>query len=1212
MATVRDPVKPEPVAKYETLVERRLAQARTRIRGLDLTAAFLGLLIGTMAFGLIMALADRWFQLSTQFRQIAFCIYGLIAVVYLARAVAWPLLRRVNPYYAALQVEHSLPAAKNSVVNWLDLRQQSLPPAIRGAVSHRAALDISHADMDEAISPRQVLRLGAAAVGLFVVFIAVALFGPGVGRVFQPFSSSNRTELIIVKPEGGNATVSVARQVDFEVAVEGRKPDSVRFLFRRRKADPYEERAMEPGGSSRQWVTTISALELSNGFWYKVAGGGAETEEFRIDTRSSPMITGFEVTYHPRAYMHLPDVTSDDRNLKGIRGTQVQLVTRTNRKIRYQESGLVFSDTTKESIAAQPVAGNPQAMQFPLVLDKDGLYHIKFVADDGEQSTDPISYSIKVQPDNPPVVVLTKPEQEKVSLPANGILSVEGSATDDFGITGFKLRMQTNPKDGSPKQSLPDKPYRPGTSFKLPDGSDRAELEYKDFVELNKVANGQPLPAGTVVEYWLEAIDNCDFPAPNVGRSRSKFLTITEPAKDQEKIDQQKKQANQEQKNHEAKQDKQLNKPEQEDKPQNGNNPKENGNNPKEGGKPDQQNKLQDTEKKLQGQLQKENAAEQGKAAETAKPSKSEQAGQGDQNQGLKEEQIPMPRPDGKGDQESGKGDQESLKKAKGAAAKKGSPDPNQQNPDENKAPDDKDGPQKGAGQQKDGKKPPDDKVKKNEGPDKLKPEKPEDRKKENKGKPNAANPTDIKGNPKDSPKPGMKEGDGNQGQEQAVAKEAKEKQKQAAEKKPGPNGIKGGTEAEKPSAEPPKHEADPALAPAKAKNPMPDKGNNGPDKNKQAGKDPGKADKPEGQPGDKGKSNPQANPAKANDGKRDQKANGQDPMGKPGANNDAANPGKKPNEQNPGQGAENLAGQAKKEIDQLAKAMKSGDPKAREEARQKLEDLSKKAKQQSDRQAAAEALKKAAQEMSGADSNNAQKNQQGDPKADANKGEKGNGLDQKQAAKDKGPEGADGKPAEKAAGKDGQRGDKPGSSGKGVGDQKQGKTQETAKGGGGQTSGKTGSSSGGNNQGNYKPTSSGSGLEAEEGSKANVQFQKKAGVLQLEEAKKRLKELKEKANDEFLKKANVTKEDLQQYLKYEEERLRHLEAQIKKDEKLRDPTRGGGSLSNLGVRRVQSSENKEDDLSHANQADAPPELREANREFTQLLAKPERVKEKK
>jgi hypothetical protein len=292
---------------------------------------------------------------------------------------------------------------------------------------------------------------------------------------------------------------------------------------------------------------------------------------------------------------------------------------------------------------------------------------------------------------------------------------------------------------------------------------------------------------------------------------------------------------------------------------------------------------------------------------------------------------------------------------------------------------------------------------------------------------------------------------------------------------------------------------------------------------------------------------------------------------------------------------------------------MKSGDPKAREEAQKKLENLSKNAKEESDRKAAAEALKKAGQEKSGTDSKNANNGQPDDAQGDDKKGEKGAGPGQKKPGN--GGQGAsEGKPGDTPENKDqNKKGGQPGEKGKGAADQKGAQKQDASKGEGDQQSKKSGDNPAGNSQGGerWDPANPGSNPEAEPGAEANKEFQKKAGVLQLEEAKKRLKQLKEKANDEFLKSAKVSKEELQDYLKYEEERLRRLEARLKQDDKLRDPNRPGGVLGNLRVRRVKSGE-KKDDLPHANKADAPPELREASEEFNQLLAKPERSKEKK
>src|SRR5262249_25889883 len=177
MAKLRDPVKPESGVKYENFVEQKLAKAHGRIRALDLTAGVLGLLVGTMTFALVMGWLDRWFQFSLTTRQWALGIYAVLALAYLGVVFLRPLLRPLNPYYAARQVEHVLPGAKNSVINWLDLRHETLPSAIRGALSHRAAKDIGQANLEEAINGGRTLSLGAVALILFLVTVAFMFFG---------------------------------------------------------------------------------------------------------------------------------------------------------------------------------------------------------------------------------------------------------------------------------------------------------------------------------------------------------------------------------------------------------------------------------------------------------------------------------------------------------------------------------------------------------------------------------------------------------------------------------------------------------------------------------------------------------------------------------------------------------------------------------------------------------------------------------------------------------------------------------------------------------------------------------------------------------------------------------------------------------------------------------------------------------------------------
>src|SRR5207237_10273145 len=86
-------------------------------------------------------------------------------------------------------------------------------------------------------------------------------------------------------------------------------------------------------------------------------------------------------------------------------------------------------------------------------------------------------------------------------------------------------------------RAFPPRPYRPEKPLRLGDGHLPQSLDYKDFVELDKVRNekGKALALGQKLEYWLEAVDNCDYPGPNIGESKHFHVTIEPPVADDKK-----------------------------------------------------------------------------------------------------------------------------------------------------------------------------------------------------------------------------------------------------------------------------------------------------------------------------------------------------------------------------------------------------------------------------------------------------------------------------------------------------------------------------------------------------------------------------------------------------------------------------------------------------------------------------------------------------
>ncbi|HKI33831.1 MAG TPA: hypothetical protein VKA46_18405 [Gemmataceae bacterium] len=598
MATVRAQ-KPTASAKYDTYVEEQLDKARRRIRVLDVSVALLLLAAVTLGYALVVGLLDRKLDLAPFVRQVTFTAFAVVAFLFVVVGVIRPLFRRINPYYAAHAVEGVVPGAKNSLVNWLDLHEETLPPAIRASLSQRAAKDLARGDLEQAISGRRAVWLTAVTALLaFAMFGVLVTSGTGgfgnlLARTFAPFgggATARRTQLTVVSPANGDAVLGVGQSFNVAVRVEGRapdpeKPDALKLLYRYRDGEPYEEQPLEPENGDL-WMTVVPPSRTFNGFWYKVTGGDAETPEYHVTVRSTPLVERFEVTYHYRPYTGWTDSKTHDANLTALRGTDVELVVHTNRPVKEGRLEVETRDGNR-TIAAELIAGAPQAMRARLVMEQDGQYRVLFKTTDEDSNVAAVPYTIKVLTDFPPKAELTKPGAD-VTLPANGTLRLEGFVTDDIGVKEVTLRLRQ--ADGAGMQP---KRYLPERSLRLGDVGYPKKIDYRDFLALDQLKDAQgkpfPLATGMVLEYWLEAADACDYPGPNpVAESKHFKITISEQTPDKQQQQKERTQAAEEQKKHEKKQEEQLKKEEQERK-EDAKEQEEQRRNEEAGGKPGQE-----------------------------------------------------------------------------------------------------------------------------------------------------------------------------------------------------------------------------------------------------------------------------------------------------------------------------------------------------------------------------------------------------------------------------------------------------------------------------------------------------------------------------------------------------------------------------------------------------------------------------------------------
>ncbi len=979
MPAVLDP-KPAPAAsKYDDAVRTTLDDTGRKIRANDALTGGLIVAAVALAYAVAVVLLDRWLDLPAWSRQLG--LVGLLAVLGAAGwyLVARPYRRTVNPRYVARQVEGTISDAKNAVINWVDLQDRDIPGSVRTAMSQKAAAGLAESDPADAVASTRMAWAGgvvAVLVGVLAVLFLIfkSQFLSLLGRAFNPFTDKaivTRTSIELVAPTG-DLTVTDGQQIGFAVNVTGNiptvgSPQQVRLKVRYTPdAAEFDEYPFDKGDTIREYSFTAKREHIQNGFWYRVAAGDAETPEYRVTVRARPMIQTFEAKYEYPEYLRLKPDTGREPRIDGFRGTNVAFTVKTNRTVK---AGTLTTDIAGQEtpVVGEVVGDGKDSLRFKLTLQDKGTYTIRFASTEGEDSGATVPYPIEVYVDQPPTVAILKPETEEVVLPTTGRLDVDALVGDDHGIASATLKFKVA---GGP--AIAPKPFREGKTFQRDtDKSYPTSLDYKDSVKLDalKGTDGKPvvLQPDTVLEYWVEATDNCTVPAANVGKSKVQRVRLTkpemEPMKQQEQQKQQEKRQADEKQNNQQQDEK--NKGEKRD-PQQPQNREKNPNQPEKGDPmnggmgendpnqkppegqepktkpdptakpPEQPNPADDAARKKAEELQNkidEQQNQPGQAKGDPNPQKNmpeEQSAQGkpgDKGQPPPDagQNKPEPMDPKSGDGEGkGAGDVQQPNKTEAKPEPKPGEDPNAGDP--NAAP--KQGPkpndQDGAGQDKSSKplpgqaeKPP------------LKPgEKPRDTDGAG-GKGAGEEPKDPM-DPKPEPKAGEKDGPKNAGQGKPSGDVNRGEQK-----KPEPGQQGDATEQPKPGAEQPKPDPDQKPGDGRGKEPVKE-GAGKPDPNKGApmgtkpepaeGKEPPKGTdpmKPEEQAGEgKGEgakpdpmTDPNAQPTEKGEQKPTQQGNG----GKP----DAAK---------------------QKEFEDAANDLGSDDPAKREAAKKKLEDLAKQA----------------------------------------------------------------------------------------------------------------------------------------------------------------------------------------------------------------------------------------------------------------------------
>ena len=503
-----------------TKEEKTYDQIQDKLNGLRQRGKTIVLMSGSLLFLailIIVALAfiilEAIFHLPPTGRLILVMGYITLSITVLGWWMGRPLLslwfRKSHPDddSLALQVGEKFPHIKDRLTDGLQVfrAQQERKYATSSALA-RASLE----EIVKAVDPldfRSVIsKTGLINSARFLILIlattifAFGLFprslGNGLTRISQPHRPFIEPIPYRFSLLPGNVRVIQGENVDISLKGEGTLPEKL-SLFLKEEGDEIREKVFQ-----KPFVYPI--VSIRNSIEYFAQAEQFRTPNYKIEVVQRPMVRMLRVKKSPPAYAREEYVMQEPNvgEVEALKGARIEVSVTANKQIANATIAFEKGNNRKMIIHGRKASGT-------FIVTDDDRYWIELTDTLGISNSDPISYTIHMQPDLYPVARILYPAKnvdldEGMTLP----LTLEGE--DDYGISRCRIGYQV---------------YRGGedtldveTSF-VP--LNLEEESRKTLLNFTWELQALDLFPEDVISYFFEVFDNDEISGPKSVRSRT-------------------------------------------------------------------------------------------------------------------------------------------------------------------------------------------------------------------------------------------------------------------------------------------------------------------------------------------------------------------------------------------------------------------------------------------------------------------------------------------------------------------------------------------------------------------------------------------------------------------------------------------------------------------------------------------------------------------
>jgi hypothetical protein len=385
------------------------------------------------------------FFLPVSGRQVLLSICGLGLMAILVRFVLFPLLVGPSLERLAGLIDAHYPRLRNGLVSALQLwrkRDQERNPegystelmeaAVVAAERRSRDLDVRAAVDRSRI--RRILHFGALLTGLAVILPMMfpTSLRTSAQRLSHPRTHFRRPPQTSLEVAPGDIQVTRHSDVLVRAQIGGKIPGDVYIDWKEGQARWRQESCQRQ--AEREYTHLFA--DLKRDILYRVSGGDAHTQQYRIAVIDRPRVVNLRLRYHYPDYTGLGNkVVEDDGNISAVVGSSVGLEVEANRTLA--AAWLTFGDGRRLDLDT-----SSRRAQGRLLIAESGTYSIGLQDELGNENEDPISYRIEAVADEPPMVEVTFPA-ENVDMGEDMTLPLAFVAQDDYGLSRAELVHRT-------------------------------------------------------------------------------------------------------------------------------------------------------------------------------------------------------------------------------------------------------------------------------------------------------------------------------------------------------------------------------------------------------------------------------------------------------------------------------------------------------------------------------------------------------------------------------------------------------------------------------------------------------------------------------------------------------------------------------------------------------------------------------------------------